>query len=106
MAKTAQPDYTQTYFDTVTKSQEVALSAATAWADHVQNTWDGLFGQAKAQPEVPNPVDVVGSTFDQLQKLLDLQRDYYTGIAKAYAPLVDQVAADAKTAADTFVAKA
>jgi hypothetical protein len=96
------PEYTQTYFDTITKSQEVALNAATAWADHVQSTWDGLFNQVKAEPQVPNPVELVSVTFDNLEKLLDLQRDYFTGIAEAYAPLVEQVASDAKQAAETF----
>lgn len=100
------PEYTQTYLDTITKSQEVALNAATAWADHVRATWDSVFAQAKAEPQVPSPVDVVSATFDNLEKLLGLQRDYYTGIAQAYAPLVEQVAADAKNAAETLTAKA
>ena len=100
------PEYTQTLFDTITKSQEVALNAAAAWADHVQSTWDGVFTQVKAEPQVPNPVDLVAVTFDNLEKLLDVQRDYYTGIAQAYAPLVEQVATDAKQAADTFAVKA
>ncbi len=100
------PEYTQTYLDTITKSQEVALNAATAWADHVRATWDSVFAQAKAEPQVPSPVDVVSATFDNLEKLLGLQRDYYTGIAQAYAPLVEQVAADAENAAETLTAKA
>ena len=100
------PEYTQTYLDTITKSQEVALNAATAWADHVRATWDSVFAQAKAEPQVPSPVDVVSATFDNLEKLLGLQRDYYTGIAQAYAPLVEQVAADAKNAAETLTAEA
>jgi hypothetical protein len=100
------PEYTQTFFDTITKSQEVALNTATAWADHVQSMWDGVFTQVKAEPQVPNPVELVAITFDNLEKLLDLQRDYYTGIAQAYAPLVEQVTSDAKQAAETFTAKA
>ena len=100
------PEYTQTYLDTITKSQEVALNAATAWADHVQATWDSAFAQAKAEPQAPNPVDLVGVTFDNIEKLVGLQRDYFTGIAQAYAPLVDQLAADAKSAAETLTAKA
>ena len=99
------PEYTQTYLDTLTKSQEVALNAATAWADHIQATWDGVFAQAKSEPQVPSPVELVKSTFDNLEKLLDLQRDYYTGIAQAYAPLVEQVAADAKSATETLTSK-
>jgi hypothetical protein len=99
------PETTQTYLDTVTKSQEVALNAASAWADHVQSTWDSVFAQAKSEPELPNPVDLVNGTFDQLEKLLGLQRDYFTGIAQAYAPLVEQVAADAKSATETFTSK-
>jgi hypothetical protein len=93
------PEYTQTYFDSVTKSQEVALNAATAWADQVQSAWDGLFNQATSEPQVPNPVELVNVTFDNLEKLLDVQRDYYTGIAQAYAPMVEKVAADAKRTA-------
>ncbi|MGH9116627.1 MAG: hypothetical protein ACRD0A_01735 [Acidimicrobiales bacterium] len=100
------PDYTQTYLDTITKSQEVTLTAATAWADHVQATWDSAVAQAKAEPQVPNPVDLVGVAFDSIEKLLGLQRDYFTGLAQAYAPLVDQLAAEAKNAAETLTAKA
>ena len=72
----------------------------------MQNTRTRSSARPRPRPEVPNPVDVVGATFDQLQRLLELQRDYYTGIAKAYAPLVDQLAADARTTADTLVARA
>ncbi len=98
--------YTQTYLDAITGSQEVALSAATAWADHVQQTWDSAFAQITAEPQVPNLVELVNATFDNLEKRLGLQRDFYAGIAQAYAPLVEQVAADVKTAADTLTAKA
>jgi hypothetical protein len=105
MAKTAQPEYTLTYLDTITKSQQVALDAAAAWADQAQTAWDSLFDQATSDRQVPNPVELVSTTFDNFERLLQLQRDYYTGIAKAYAPFVEQLAADAKATTDSFVVK-
>jgi hypothetical protein len=105
MPKTQQPEYTQTVYDAISKSQEVAVNVATAWADHVQSTWDGFLGQASSEPKVPSPVEIVGATFDSLEKLLDLQRDYYTGLADAYAPLFEQVTSDVRTAASTLAVK-
>jgi hypothetical protein len=105
MPKTIQPDATQTYFDSITKTQELTLNAATAWAEHVQSTWDSLVSQATTEPKVPSPVEIVGVTFDSIEKLLDLQRDYFTGLAEAYAPIVEQITTEAKSAVDSLTVK-
>jgi hypothetical protein len=99
------PDYTQTYIDTLTRTQEVALNAASAWTEHLQETWDNAFRQVSGEPRMPNPLEIVNATFDNVEKVVGLQREFYTGVAQAYAPLIEQGAAEAKRAAKTGTAK-
>jgi hypothetical protein len=99
------PDYTQTYIDTLTRTQETALNAASAWTEHLQETWDNAFRQVSGEPRMPNPVEVVNATFDNVEKVVGLQREFYIGVAQAYAPLIEQGASEAKRVAKTATAK-
>jgi hypothetical protein len=99
---------TQQYIDAATKSQEVALDAVRSWNEQVQKTWEASRQNASnlvAGQPLPGPVEVVDATFDSLEKLLDVQRDYYHAAAEAFAPLVEQALANAESVAETLTPK-
>jgi hypothetical protein len=99
---------TQQYIDAATKSQEVALDAVKSWNEQVQKVWEVSRQNASnlvtGQP-LPGPVEVVDATFDNLEKLLNVQRDCYHAVAEAFAPFVEQALANAESVAETLTPK-
>jgi hypothetical protein len=100
--------FTQQYFDAATKSREVALDAAKSWTEQLQKTWEASRENASnlvAGQPLPAPVEVVDSTFDSLEKLLGIQRDYYHAVAEAFAPVVEQAVANAQSVVESLTPK-
>ena len=102
------PNLTQQYIDAAAKSQEVALDAVKTWSEQVQQAWEASRQNASnlvAGPPLPGPVEVVDATFESLEKLLNVQRDYYHAAVEAFAPIVEQALANAESVAETLTPK-
>jgi hypothetical protein len=70
----------------VKQSQDVIVKAVETWANAV--------GQLPTPPvelpfsdELPKPQEVVDTTFDFVQKLLDAQREFARNVVKAASPV-------------------
>lgn len=72
---------------TVRKSQEFVLGAITTWAEAVHSVTPKLpVVHVPFADRLPQPKDVVESTYDFAEKLLADQRKFAEGVLKAATP--------------------
>jgi hypothetical protein len=77
------------FLSTVRKSQEVALDAIRTLVDTVQSITPKIPSVSLPYAEkLPQPEDVVASSYDFAQELLTSQRRFADEVVKATAPLL------------------
>jgi hypothetical protein len=94
-------EMSQQYLDAVSKSQQAVLNALQAWTEQVQSGFEAAVGKG-LRPGVPSPVELVDSTFDNIEKVVKIQHDFLHAVAEAFGPAVQRTLADVQAATERF----
>jgi acetyl-CoA carboxylase carboxyltransferase component len=77
------------FIGSIKQSQQITLDAVNTWAD----TFGKIVPKLPASPFVP-PLpelkETIDATFDVAQELLNVQREFATGLVSALAPTADR----------------
>ena len=85
----------QQYIETVRQTQNAYVDAVSAWARSAEGTTPGVQGAAP----LPSAQDVLESSFDFAEQLLQAQREFARNLLSAATPVVERATRETQSAA-------
>jgi len=89
MPNTAAQDVQEQILSTIRKSQEMALDALKTWVESVQSVTSKIPSvDVPFADRLPNPADVVSSTYKFAEQVLNNQKKFADEVLEVASPLI------------------